>query len=98
MIPIRFCVGYFGGRRGKRWIDPRAWKEFASCCGVNLAGGACGSGLGGGPRWLAWLARLGGRRCFPCASRVGEGAGRGSAAGLAYCRLFGHIAPRQYNR
>jgi len=48
MIPIRFCVGYFGGKRGKKWFDPWAWKEFASCCGVNLAGAACGSGPAAG--------------------------------------------------
>ena len=62
MIPIRFCVGYFGGKPGKKWFDPRAWKEFASCCGVNLAGAAGGSGLGGWPRlgWRGSAAGLGG--------------------------------------
>jgi len=83
MIPIRFCVGYFGGKPGRKWFDPWAWKEFASCYGVNLAGArrpGLAAGLGGWPglaAGLAWLARLGGWRCFPCAWRVGEGAGAG---------------------
>ena len=57
MIPIRFCVGYFGGKPGRKWFDPWAWKEFASCYGVNLAGArrpGLAAGFGGWLRRLAW--------------------------------------------
>jgi len=92
LIPIRFCVGYFGGKPGKKWFDPRAWKEFASCCGVNLAGAACGRprrlasavGLGGWPRRSASAAGLGGRprRLASAAGLSGRPRRSASAAGL----------------
>jgi hypothetical protein len=47
-----FCVEYFGWQEEWKWFDRRVRKEFASCCGVNLA--TCGGGFTArGEEWRA---------------------------------------------
>jgi len=36
---------YFGSKDGRKWFEGNGFGEFASCCGVNLAGAAAGAGV-----------------------------------------------------
>jgi hypothetical protein len=49
---IRSSVRYFGVKQRRNWLSRRVRKAFASCCGVNLAGGR--------RSWMGHLARLAG--------------------------------------
>ena len=56
-------AGTLERRSGRKWLDGLFWREFASCCEVNLAGG-----LGGGrtesSQGAVWWFKLGIGRYF----------------------------------
>jgi hypothetical protein len=46
-VPNRIDVRYRGPKQGTDSLDDSPGGEFASCCGVNLAGGSGGAGVRG---------------------------------------------------
>jgi hypothetical protein len=70
-VPDWTGMGYFGLAGWRKWLARGRRREFASCCGVNLAGRAargveCGSGSEGrlaGHGWRMQPKGTGGRSC-----------------------------------